>query len=260
VSNDIIDAFFDLFDKYLELQYAIEVCRPHFSSSNGRLMIDDLLRLSMFYSAAGDRLLGEYADILTSESSVNMMANRIAALAKRIECIQWSENSNAYDRTADKEFSSYVTDALISPNEHDFGEDGREWFVEHNMSANNKELICRTVNSKEWNGVYIEFNGDKSERIGYYINDTPVLLMYVNDDGLWSSLHRNDPVELNVAIEGYDGPHNIKNVESAVSWVAVLAGVAGGALLSAMLKSKDNVDRSKTTSSEEKLTQVKHAI
>jgi hypothetical protein len=239
----VIDSFFDIYGKYLEIQHVIELCRPYFELPNGKDLVDDLLRIAMEYGLIGERLMSEYPDILTSPEILERMGDGICELADRVASIQWPPHMRIHNSVLNNPFSDYVMSALISSTNqiHQNGFDSREWFlINRDDTPHHTELICRNKDTREWNGAHVLWENGQVRQIGLYENDSPLFIIYVYSDGMHEVVRGKPPVAIELS-EELD--HSDKNEQSDSGWGTVLAGTVGGLLLSSWLKNHQRHSR-----------------
>lgn len=248
--DEIIQNFFDFFDKYMDLQCAIEHCAPYFSLPYGKKMVDDLLRIAIDYSIKGERLIEDQPKILTRQPVLDRMALSIGKLGERISKIHLSSSMSIHSDIQYKEFNEYVTETLTAPGSEFYaaGFEGREW---HTNPFG--DIACRNKETKELNGVMIARAPRNTNiqvpyhSISYFISDTAVFRILISADGSHKVIMTKPPVEVEIS----DSPEPSDKTEtSEVSWPAVLAGAAGGLILTSLLRSKQNRARSKANEKE----------
>ena len=249
----ITQSFFDFFDKYMNLQYVVEACAPYFSLPYGKLLVDDLLRIAMEYGMRGELLMDEYAATLTQPEPLNRMADGIGKLSDKIGRLTPSAAMKIHSDIHSKEFHEYVSNVLISPSLdfHRLGFEGREWYVD-----SHGDITCRTQGTRELNGAHIAWGDDlRPDKVSYFVNDTAVLVIYIDRSGAVEVFKTEAPVEVQIAdSEELDD----KIVRSEVSWPTVLAGTALGLLVTSLLK--PNKTQATMLTKETKTEEIKYGV
>lgn len=244
--TEIVEAFFDLYNTYLEMQYVMELCKPYFEIPHGREIVNDLIRISLHYGSRIEEIISLNKDLLMSEIVVDRVSNSIVELADKLSKIPWPDHVQIYNNTIDDEFSEYITSALIDAAEIS-GFDGREWYYNRTIS-DRKEIICRTRETRERNGAYISFDDENVRQIVLFENDVPIFTIHVYNDGSHEVVRGKAPIEIPVEQEQ---PSEYKNDRSDVTWGAVIAGAVGGLMLSSLLKTRHAKRVSNQESSQE---------
>lgn len=244
--DEIIEAFFDIYNEYLDLQYVIELCQPYWDLENGRMLIDDLLRVAMQVGLKGEALVSTY-DILSSPKVLGRMGDGIAQLADKISQINWPPHMQTISQIYGKDISEYISTALLSPESklHTEGFDGREWDIAR-LGAR-KYLTVRNSLTKEWNGAHVVWEDGQVKSISVYDNDSPVFTVYVYGGGVLEAYQRRPPVSFEIETENpADESAMDDNSESSdAAWGTVLAGTVGGLVLASLLgSSKKNSSKS----------------
>jgi hypothetical protein len=239
--SDILDEFFDIYGKYLELQRAIEVCRPYFYAAGGAKTVDDLIFIAREYATVINSLTARHRELLTSPHIMEWMGGQIGSIAEFSSNLFWPKPDNQDDQLLYADFSNYVLNALTSDNNtkpnlfH-----GREWhIVKHDESLSRVTLVCRNKDTLEWNGAYARWDEGRLCQVGFYENDVPIFIIHIYNEGACEVVCRPPPQELMLTtqnIDQVDSDNGDADDESNYEWGTTLAAALGGLVLTSIIK------------------------
>lgn len=225
----IMKIYLENFDKYMDIIYAIELCRPYFHLEYGKLLVDDLIRIAMDFSIICDGMVMRNEELLTGTACANSMAERISKFGDMMLAIPWSQEIKDFNNISTSDFTDYISSKLMDVSVENCWSNlnATNRAIDWNESQRqfSKSVACVDGTSGARNGACVTWNSGEVDTVSYHINDSMAFMVRVHPGNVEVLQIQRPPV-----VE--------KTTTSDLSWSAILAGVVGGVIASSVLKKK----------------------
>ncbi len=223
--KETLEQFLANLESSLQLQYAVECCRPWQDNEIVNTMIDQLLSMAAIYSHQGQQVMMENEEMFESEEVCDTIAHRIGWLSDRFDDMVLPAEfqhtmESGYDSFQDRIFSSFSE----SYDYHSALLDGLDFALD--LVDGLPTLYTTTFGTDTLNGPYIVFGLDtKIQSIQYYKDGEVILAIEFTDD---------NPHTL-VQGDGCESP-------KLLNWGTLLAGTLGTAVLTQVFKQSRSIE------------------